>query len=241
MLSTMIRNKVLSKLGASHVRSQQCYRSVWPWVFVAISAINALGVTLAAHSPWPGLHLPCVLGASTSFVLVAIAAGGLHSRYGRFILAGLVACWCGDVLGAQYFLTGVFAFCLAHAAFISAFVTKGIIWKRLVAAVVPVVIALVVILRWLLPHVQQPEEVVAVCAYATVISTMVLAAFGASEGPRGRLILSGALIIYISDIFVAGWRYGDFGSSIGRFCYPLYYSACLLFALSVFAERPKAE
>lgn len=219
------------------MRHQKSWRSVWPWVFAAISAINALGVTLAASGRWGKLHVPCVLGASTGFVLVAIAGGALRSRYGRFILAGLAACWTGDVLGAQYYLTGLCAFCLAHLAFICAFATKGIAWKRIGIAAAPVAVSLAIILWWLLPHVQQPVEVVAVCAYATLISTMVLAAAGTSEGPVGRLILAGAIIFYVSDIFVAGWRYAGFPSEVGRFCYPLYYTACLIFAMSVLARN----
>ena len=219
------------------MKRRESWYSMWPWVFAAISAINALGVTLAASGRWGSLHLPCVLGASTSFVLVAIAGGGLRSHYGRFIIAGLAACWTGDVLGAQYYLTGLCAFCLGHVAFICAFATKGIAWKRVGIAVAPVAVSLALIIRWLLPHIQQPVEVVAVCAYATLISTMVLAAAGASAGPAGRLILSGAVIFYISDIFVAGWRYAGFPSEVGRFCYPFYYTACLIFAMSVLARN----
>lgn len=217
------------------MKYQKCCRSALPWVFAVISAINAAGVTLAVNVGWGALHVPCVLGASTGFVLAAVSGGGLRSGYGRFILAGLIACWTGDVLGAPYFLTGLCAFCLAHAAFICAFVTKGINWKRAGAAVAPMGIALAIILRWLLPHIQQPVEIAAVCTYATLISTMVLTAAGASEGPVGRLILSGAVIIYVSDIFVSGWRYAGFSAEVGRFCYPLYYAACLIFALSVLA------
>lgn len=219
---------------------QESSRSVWPWVFTTISVVNAVGVTLAVDQRWGSLHVPCVLGASTSFVLVAVVGGGLRSAYGRFIVAGLVACWTGDILGAPHFLTGLIAFCLAHIAFICAFVTKGIIWKRVGIAVFPVAIALALILRWLLPYVQQPVETVAVCAYATAISTMVLAAAGTSDGPVGRLILAGAVIIYVSDIFVSGWRYAGFPAGIGRFCYPLYYSACLIFAMSVFARNRRS-
>ncbi|HPO16541.1 MAG TPA: lysoplasmalogenase [Candidatus Hydrogenedentes bacterium] len=233
----MNQDETFPKTGFRYTGRQELWRSIVPWMFLVISAFCAMGVTLAVSSGWGALHLPCVLGASTGFVLVAIAAGGLYSVYGRFIIAGLIACWCGDVLGAQYFLTGLFAFCLAHVAFICAFITKGIVWKRVGVAAGPMAIVLVIILRWLLPQVQNPAEVIAVCIYATAISTMVITAFGASEGPVGRLILSGALIIYVSDIFVSGWKYAGFSSDIGRFCYPLYYSACLIFAMSVLARK----
>lgn len=220
------------------MKFRESHRLALLWSLVAISAINAVGVTLAVSSGWGGLHVPCVLGASTSFVLVAVVGGGLRSGYGRFMIAGLIACWLGDVLGSPYFLTGLVAFCFAHIAFIGAFITKGIVWKRAGIATLPMTIALAVILRWLLPNVQQPTETIGVCVYATLISSMVLAAAGASEGPAGRILLSGAVIIFISDIVVSGWKYAGLSTDAGRFCYPLYYSACLLFALSVYAREP---
>ncbi|MBN1347179.1 MAG: hypothetical protein JXQ73_31090 [Phycisphaerae bacterium] len=183
------------------------------------------------------MHVPCVLGASTCFVLAPVAGGALGSAYGQFVVVGLIAFWCGDVLGAPYFVTGVLAFCVGHAAFVCAFIAKGIAWKRLMAALVPVVIAVVIILRWLLPHVEPPAEIAAVCAYSIVISIMVLAAFGASEGPVGRLILAAAVIIYVSDIFVARWKYVDFGAINGRLCYPLYYTGCLILGMTVVARK----
>jgi uncharacterized membrane protein YhhN len=219
------------------MKNQESCGSVWPWLFAVISAVNAIGVTLGVGGRWTDIHRPCVWGASTCFVLVPIASGALGFAYGRFILVGLIAFWCGDVLDPQYFLTGVLAFCLGHAAFICAFITKGIVWKRFMAALAPVVIVVGIVLRWLLPHVEQPAEIIAVCGYSVVISTMVLAAFGASEGPVGRLILAAAVIIYVSDIFVARWRYVDFGAINGRFCYPLYYSACLILGMTVFASK----
>ena len=199
--------------------------SVWPWVFVVFSAVNAACVTLAISGEWSRLHFPCVLGASSGFVLAAVSSGALHSVYGRFILAGLIACWCGDVLGAEYFLTGLVSFCVAHMAFICAFIAKGVDWRRLAAALLPMLIVVVTIVKWLLPHVEAPIEIVAVCAYCTAISLMALTAIGASKGPVGRLILAGAVTIYISDIFLARWKYVDFGTINGRFCYPLYYTA----------------
>lgn len=170
-------------------------------------------------------------------MLVPLTGGALGFAYGRFILVGLIAFCCGDILGAPYFLTGLVTFCLGHLAYVCAFTAKGIVWKRLMAALVPVVILVVIILRWLLPHVEPPAEILAVCAYSVVISVMLLAAFGASEGPVGRLILAAAVIVYVSDIFLARWKYVDLGAINGHFCYPLYYSACLILGMTVVASR----
>lgn len=203
------------------------------WLLVLFSALNAVGVTLAVSGRWVGLHFPCVLGASTGFVLVALAAGGLGSVYGRFILAGLAAFWCGDVIGGHHYLIGMIAFGFGHALFVCAFVAKGIEWKRFLMALAPIVLMLAAILRYLLPHIEPIVDIVAVCAYASIISIMVLAAFGASGAPAGRIVLAAAVLIYISDIFVARWRYVDFAAINGYMCYPLYYVACLMLGTSV--------
>lgn len=229
-----------ARLDGGESRDVACWRlggSAWPWVFAIIAAAGAVGVTLAVNGRLGYLHFPCVLVASTGFVLVAIAGGALGSGYGRFILVGLMAFWCGDVLGGEYFLSGLVAFCLGHIAYICAFVTKGIAWKRLVAALFPVAAATVTVLGWLLPHVERPVDVVAVCAYCTIISLMVLTAFGASEGPVGRMIVAAAVIVYVSDIFVARWRFVHPEAINGYFCYPLYYLACLILGMSVSVRK----
>ncbi|MBN2133296.1 MAG: lysoplasmalogenase [Sedimentisphaerales bacterium] len=206
------------------------------WLLVAFSAVNAFGVTLAVNGRWGELHFPCVLGASTGFVLVALAAGGLHSGYGRFILAGLAAFWCGDVIGGHHYLIGMVAFGLGHALFVCAFAAKGIAWKRFVMALAPVALVLAAILRYLLPHIGPTVDVVAVCAYACMISVVVLAAFGALGRPAGRIALAAAVLIYVSDILVARWRYVDLAPLNGYICYPLYYAACLMLGMSVSAR-----
>jgi len=235
----MVRDQGIP-LGGAESRDMACWRlggSVWPWVFAVISAVGAVGVTLGVNGRWGYLHSPGVLVASTGFVLVAVAGGALGSGYGRFIVVGLMAFWCGDVLGGEYFLSGLVAFCLGHIAYICAFVTKGIEWKRLAAALLPVATATVIVLRWLLPHVERPVDVVAVCTYCTLISLMVLTAFGASEGPVGRMIAAAAVIVYVSDIFVARWRFVYPEAVNGYFCYPLYYFACLVLGVSVSVQK----
>jgi len=66
-------------------------------------------------------------------------------------------------------------------------------------------------------------------------------------GTTGKLILARPSCSTCPDIFVARWKYVSPGSINGLFCYPLYYSACLCFAWTVFldlrngAQRPPRD
>ena len=67
----------------------------------------------------------------------------------------------------------------------------------------------------------------------TVLFVMVCLSSGIRM-PRGRtLLMSGTLIFLVSDIFVARWKFVDSSPINAFFCYPLYYSACSLLALSI--------
>jgi uncharacterized membrane protein YhhN len=168
------------------------------------------------------------LVASSSYVLVGLLAGGLRTWYGRLCLAGLVFCWMGDVLGPSSFVTGLYAFLLAHLSFSAAFLTRRMDWRRVGLAMLPVFLATGTTGLMLWPHVQ-PSEHVPFILYSTVISTMVVLSFGISK--ESRLVLAAAIIFFVSDILVARWRYAE--SQIdGYLCYILYYTSCLLFAYS---------
>ncbi len=119
--------------------------------------------------------------ASSAFVLLALSAGALASRYGTLILAGLVLSWFGDAFligtSRHWFLLGLASFLLAHVAYVAAFVTMGIERRWVLAAAVPVVVIAAGVLSWLQPHL--PAELVwPVRLYTAVISLMVITAVG---------------------------------------------------------------
>ncbi|MCA9439090.1 MAG: hypothetical protein KC978_25115, partial [Candidatus Omnitrophica bacterium] len=73
------------------------------------------------------------------------------------------------------------------------------------------------------------EEQITICIYTSIISVMVIATYGASQ--THRWVIIAAVTFYVSDVLLGLWRYG--GSSVfSWFCYPVYYSACLMFAYS---------
>jgi len=173
--------------------------------------------------------------ASSSYVLAGLLAGGLRTWYGRLCLTGLVFCWLGDVVGPGSFVAGLYAFLFAHLSFSASFFTRGMDWKRVGLAVLPILVGTTVTGLMLWPNVEAPEHVPFVL-YSTVISIMVILAAGVSRSDR--LAFAAALVFYVSDILVARWRYGG-GHWEGYVCYILYYTSCILFAHSAW-PRPLA-
>jgi len=185
-------------------------------------------------------HIPFAKLGSACFVLLAVASGALTTRYGRVILIALLCCATGDVLGPRNFLMGVAAFLLGHLMFITAFFTRGISGRRLIVTLPFVLVSTFLILSWIYPHVSASDRLL-VLAYIAAISIMLIVAGGASAYPTGRLILIAAILFYISDIFVARWKYVSQDPFNGFFCYPLYYAACTCFAWTALLHaKPEA-
>ncbi len=180
------------------------------------------------------------IAASSAFVAAPLLGGGLGMAYGRAVIVALIGCWFGDVLGPRDFILGLAAFLVGHLAFITAFALRGIRWQRCAVSLVPQTIATLAILVWLMPHVHAADRF-PVIAYILVINGMLATAAGASEGVSGRIALAAAVIFFVSDIFVARWRYVNPSPANAYFCYPLYYTACILFGWSVYYAAKAAS
>jgi uncharacterized membrane protein YhhN len=203
----------------------------------------AAGVTallLAPAPTLPGGRLWFVMVASTAFVVMALVSGALRSAYGRWMFLGLIGCWLGDVLGFHVgFVAGALAFLVGHLFFIGGFLTAGISRRRLLVGLGVGMLASLAALVWLWPHLSQSDHALVV-GYVAVITLMVSFGAGASMSPGGRLLLLGAVVFYVSDLFVARWKFVGGGFENALLCYPLYYTACLLLARSC-AAWPVAD
>jgi uncharacterized membrane protein YhhN len=175
---------------------------------------------------------------SALFLLVAFLQGP-GSAYDVWIVAGLALCAVGDVAlisrERSWFLTGLVAFLLGHAAYIAAFSQRTSL-----AAPDPLAVALVAatglgIFLYLRPRVGR--MLVPVVAYMVVISVMLAAAWTvavAEPGVSGRRLLLAAVLFYLSDITVARDRFVTGPRFLNRLVgLPLYYSAQFLFAFSI--------
>ncbi len=178
------------------------------------------------------------LGASTSFVLVAIVLGAPGSPYGRLLLAGLVLSWLGDALllsrRSALFLGGLGAFLLAHLCFASAFFMAPFSVAAFGVALLLAVGLGATIARWLWPHLSARFKA-PVGAYIVTIFVMAAAAAGFAAASAVWIALLGAVLFAASDISVARDRFvvKDFINK--AWGWPVYFVAQLLLAWSVAA------
>ena len=162
----------------------------------------------------------------------------LDSNYGLWILGGLVLSMMGDVFlmfeKRVLFLAGLVAFLFGHVAYIAAFLVLGVDASWFWSALVGAVLAASVVLPWLLPNVETALKT-PVLGYVAVISIMLALAFGTRGAGETPLIVTGAALFYVSDLFVARERFVSPSYTNKVTGLPLYYAGQILLALSVMA------
>jgi uncharacterized membrane protein YhhN len=184
-----------------------------------------------------------ILAFKTPLSLLFIFAWTLqpaqHSGFAGLILVALVFCLGGDVLLAfgtpTTFLLGLVSFLLGHIMYAVAFFVVGDVGPSMAVGTLLLAISAVFTWRWLEPHLG--DMTIPVLAYIVVISIMVCAACGiagdATLPTTARAaIVAGAILFYLSDLFVARQRFvvnAHVNRVIGL---PLYYSAQFLLAFS---------
>jgi len=205
--------------------------------FVILTALAVAELLVAERRDWrAGVWIAKPL-ASIGFIAAALAAGALDTGYGCWILVGLVLSWFGDVFliprGApRVFQAGVLSFLLGHVAYTIAFAVRGLDPSGSLLAALVLLAPVVLVVRWLLPHVEA-EMKVPVYAYVVVISAMVVCAAGAVAAAAVPTILLGALMFYVSDLAVARERFVTDTFRNKLWGLPLYYGAQLVLASTV--------
>ena len=121
--------------------------------------------------------------------------------------------------------------CIRDRLFIGAFVALGVERGRTPAAAAVTLAAGAAIGWWLLPQVPSEQRPLIV-GYMLVISAMGVSAWSMRDDPARAVLIVAATLFYVSDIFVARWRFVSPGPENAFLCYPLYYAACLLFAVA---------
>ena len=217
-----------------------------PNILIVVLAIILLSVLLYFENKqqMKGLLATKTL-LSSLFVLAALLQPHPMLRYYYFMLAGLLFCLAGDILLAlpqkKMFLRGLIAFLLGHVFYIFAFLnfTRSGPWTWTGTLVILIVSS--VIYFKLRPHLAKMK--IPVLCYCLVITVMLAGAWSifADSGltrPGRIMLFSGALVFYISDIFVARDRFLKkefFNRLIGL---PLYYAGQFLLAFSIGLVQP---
>ncbi len=212
---------------------------------LAIVGIGLLGCAALVASQLGGYHGAAIAAkftASTSFVVLAISVGAMRSLFGRLLLTGFLLSWIGDMLllgrTQALFLSGLCAFLLAHLAYVSAFVARGINWRWVAAAAIPVALISALVSAWLSPHVPDSMQL-AVRLYTVVISCMVISAIGTRDA--GVAIPVGALLFYFSDLSVAAGQFLQPAFPNFVWGLPFYYGGQLLLAGSASPPLPARQ
>lgn len=209
--------------------------------FIAATLIAALACVAAKRANWAPTDGILKMTASTAFLATALACGALRSRYGRILLAGLFCSWWGDLFligsGESWFLAGLASFFAAHVAYGLAYWTRGVDRKRAGGSAALLLLPAMLLARWLLPHVDAGMRG-PVIAYMVVISLMVALAAGVAHRPGGTAILVGALLFYVSDIFVARQAFVAPGAINPTFGLPLYFAGQAVLASSAWWAVP---
>jgi uncharacterized membrane protein YhhN len=205
------------------------------WILIAISVLAGVGVAAVHVVDGVGQYrAPLTLVASSGFVVAALVAGALDFNYGRLVLGALIFCWLGDMFGPMNFMVGAGAFLGAHVLLIPAyFCLEEFEWNHALIGGLLVAVVCGMILLGLVPQVPTDDRA-GVVVYVITISLMLTAALGVIE--QNRLIPVAAGVFFVSDIFVGHWKFvgGEWYSPV---CYPLYYTACSLFAYTTLLEN----
>lgn len=207
-------------------------------------AVTSLGACLALvillYVGHPVSAAVAKLIASTAFIALAVHAGALQSAFGKLILVGLGFSWCGDMLligsGEAFFLAGLVAFLLAHVAYVSAFVAHGYRRSWVVAAAIPITFIAIAVWGWLEPY-TAADLSIPVRAYIAVISLMVIFAVGTKGAAASWLIVTGAVLFFLSDLSVAALRIVQTDLATYVVGLPFYYAGQVCLALSVSQSR----
>ncbi len=202
-----------------------------------MTVVGLIGALIVGSSGWRMLCWKVL--ASTGFLSVAVGAQAFESTYGKLVFAALAGCWIGDVAlsleGDRPFLIGLVAFLLGHLLLVAAFfgLSPSVGWC--LAALVAALVVAAFVLRWIYPHLPGKMRV-PVLSYMLVISAMAVLAVGAQGNGATILIPVGAILFYVSDLFVARDHFTAPGYSNRILGLPLYYTATSVLAFSIAAQ-----
>jgi uncharacterized membrane protein YhhN len=208
-------------------------------VVLVLAVVLLVGLIRAEKTTKPKRILIFKTPLSILFIVAWTLQPVENPLFAYLILVALVFCLGGDVLlgmGSDIaFLGGLVSFLLGHVMYTAAFFTAARVGSIMAVAMIVLLFAAALVWRWLGAHLEEMKT--PVLAYMVVISIMVCAAAGlaanaALPGAARVVILIGAVLFYISDLFVARQRFLVDSIVNRQIGLPLYYAAQFLLAFS---------
>lgn len=209
------------------------------YIVLGLALALLMGLVKAEKTKQPKWILVFKTPLSLLFILAWSLQPSQNTAFAGLIFIALVFCLGGDILLAlgsrTTFLCGLVSFLLGHVIYAAAFFVVGRVGPPMAVGTILLTVSAVSVWRWLEPHLGNMRT--PVMAYMVVISIMVCGAFGVIDDPtipvhvRGS-IFAGAILFYISDLFVARQRFvidAHVNRAVGL---PLYYVAQFLLAFS---------
>ena len=180
--------------------------------------------------------------SALSFFFILAAIGQSHPilLYYQLVLVGLLFCMAGDVFLAlpheKMFLFGLISFLFGHIFYIISFFCLAEANYMALAGYLVIAVVSGWVYLWLKPRLGSMK--LPVLLYTSVITIMLSGAltilFNPALNRQGRLmVFTGALLFYLSDLFVATDRFLE-EKFINRLIgLPLYYTGQFIIAFSV--------
>jgi uncharacterized membrane protein YhhN len=199
-----------------------------------VSVCGLLWAETSGHHSWSWLFKPI---AAACFIALGLQAGALDSSYGQILLAGLVACWFGDVFLIPNkdlsFLIGLGSFLVGHLLYAAAFTQLSGATTPMLVSMPPATLLALLSLRWMWGHLPADMKIPVIC-YVTVISTMLVCAANAWDSELRWWILGGAWGFALSDIAVARQQFVRPGAINRLWGTPLYFGSQMVLAYTPF-------
>jgi uncharacterized membrane protein YhhN len=200
-----------------------------------LSALAVAALVTSDFRGWRAGRYLCKPLAAAAFIWLALRLGATGNAYGLWLLGGLALCMVGDIClmfdDERSFLAGLVAFLCGHLLYAVAFLQLPSSPTGLALSAVPALALLVLVLRWLRPHVGADMKL-PVTLYTVVITAMLLCAGLTFGQPGAALIIAGAWGFALSDIAVARRQFVDPTPMNGLWGTPLYFGSQMLLAAS---------
>ncbi len=182
-------------------------------VFLAVAALDWVAVQRGSKA----LEYVAKPGCMVALIAAALVLDPVDDAARVALVAALVLSTLGDVFlmlpgrqpdtpGPNLFVAGLASFLLGHIAYVVGFVLVGVEPAGLALGLVGVALIISTVGRQVVAAVKagdEPELTVPVTAYVTVISAMVLCAFGTLDGRA----MAGAALFAGSDSLIAWERF----------------------------------